>query len=152
MSSESLTFFLAGIIQGSLPDSIHDQVYRGDIAAMLRAAFPGADIFNPTDAYPDSLSFDYETGKNAFFDLMNRAGQAKVVIAFLPEASMGTAIEIWNAFHAGHLVIAISPLGENWVLKFMAQHVCSDMASFEDMVNSGRLAEIIREFYGSRES
>ena len=136
-------FFRAGIIQGALPDAMHDQGYRGSIGAILQHAFPEATIFNPVEAYPGSLNFDYQTGKHAFFDLMARAGRADVLVAYLPEASMGTAIEIWNAYNAGHLVIAISPLAENWVLKFMAHHICPDVADFDRFVESGALADLM---------
>ena len=33
----NLTIFLAGIIQGSLPDAIHPQEYRREIAALILA-------------------------------------------------------------------------------------------------------------------
>ncbi len=98
--SKPLRFFIAGIIQGSLPDSVHPQTYRMEIAELLRKSFPEAEVFDPVLEYPDSIGYDDAKASAAFFDLMDRAGRCDVLVAFVPEASMGTAIELWNAHRA----------------------------------------------------
>lgn len=138
--SKPLRFFIAGIIQGSLRDSVHSQQYRKDMAALLRAAFPGAEVFDPVEEYPDSLAYDDAKASAAFFDLMDRAEKADVLIAFVPEASMGTAIELWNAHHAGSLVVTVSGLTANWVIRYLSDMVVPDMAALEELIRSGALA------------
>ena len=142
---DHLTFFLAGIIQGSLPDAIHDQDYRAEIAQMVRRHFPGAGIFDPFAEHPDSLAYDPEQGRTVFFHLMERAGASDVVIAFVPEASMGTAIEMWRAHRAGRVVVAVSPLAENWVVRFTADLVVPDVAGLERLFASGELGALLAE-------
>lgn len=146
--AEGITVFLAGIIQGSLPDSIHSQDYRLEIARILGEHLPEAQVFDPYREHPDSLAYDAETGRDVFFDLMDKAGQADVLIAFVPEASMGTAIEMWNAFHAGSVIIAVSPLAENWAVRFLADTIVPDIAGLKQFLVSGGLEKLLEEKIG----
>lgn len=143
--SKPLRIFIAGIIQGSLPDTTHPQNYRREIADLLAGAFPGAEIFDPVEEYPDSISYDDAKASAAFFDLMDRAGKADVLVAFVPEASMGTAIELWNAHHAGSFVVAVSGLTKNWVIRYLSDMVVKDLAQLEELIKSGQLAEEVFE-------
>ncbi|MCC8109042.1 MAG: hypothetical protein LIQ30_08375 [Planctomycetes bacterium] len=142
--SKPLRFFIAGIIQGSLPDACHPQDYRREIAALLRNAFPGAEVFDPVEEYPDSIQYDDAKASAAFFDLMDRAGKADVLIAFVPEASMGTAIELWNAHHAGSYVVTVSGLTKNWVARYLSDVMLPDLPALEEYIRSGALATGIR--------
>ncbi|MDR0362280.1 MAG: hypothetical protein LBJ46_06315 [Planctomycetota bacterium] len=146
--SKPLRFFIAGIIQGSLPASVHPQDYRREIKNLLLASFPGCEAFEPVERYPDSLAYDDETAKAAFFDLMDNAGKHDVLIAFLPEASMGTAIELWSAYNAGALVISVTHLERNWAIRYLSDLILPDIRSFERFVAGGGLAERIREKLG----
>ena len=49
------------------------------------------------------------------------------------------------AFQNGHLVVAISPLDKNWVVKFLAHRICADLDEFEDLVVNGELGRLIGE-------
>ncbi|MCK5733209.1 MAG: hypothetical protein KAI38_03425, partial [Candidatus Latescibacteria bacterium] len=64
-------------------------------------------------------------------------------VAFLPEASMGTAIEMWEAFQRGRVVLAVSPLRENWVVKFLADAVLDSLEGLETFITSGELDVLI---------
>lgn len=143
--SKPLHFFIAGIIQGSLPNTTHPQDYRREIMHLLADAYPGSAIFDPVEEYPDSLSYDDAKASAAFFDLMDRAGQGDVLIAFIPEASMGTAIELWNAHHEGCLVVAVTTLTKNWVIRYLSDHILPDLSSLKEFIHSGKMAEAIRE-------
>jgi hypothetical protein len=66
-----------------------------------------------------------------------------VLLAFLPEASMGTAIEMWEAYQHGAAVLSISPLRHNWAVKFLSHAVYADLPAFEAAVLSGEVAKII---------
>lgn len=147
--SKSLRFFIAGIIQGSLPDTAHDQDYRNEIGDMLLAAFPGAEVFDPVVEYPDSLDYDDARASAAFFDLMDRAGKTNVLIAFVPEASMGTAIELWNAHHSGAFVATVSGLAKNWVIRYCSDIVIPDMDGLRARMDDGSLKAAIEEKLGN---
>ena len=110
---------------------------------MLSRHFPEAEIFCPVEHHPDSLYYAFEEGRRTFFDLMAQAGKADVLVAFLPEASMGTAIEMWEAFQRGRIVLAISPLRENWVVKFLADVVLDSLEDLEAFIVSGQLETLL---------
>jgi hypothetical protein len=140
------SFFLAGIIQGSIPDAeIHPQDYRVRIKAAIERAFPGADIYCPVEDHPASLGYGPGESRRVFFDLMACAGRSDVLIAYVPEASMGTAVEMWEAHRRGRVVVAVSPLARNWVIRFLADAVVCDLVAFEEFVEDGRLAALIEE-------
>ena len=148
--SKPLRFFIAGIIQGSLPDTCHPQDYRVEIGNLLKKAFPGSEVFDPVEEYPDSISYDDAKASAAFFDLMDRAGNHDVLVAFIPEASMGTAIELWNAHHAGSLVVSVSGLTRNWVVRYCSDLVLEDIAALERLIADGSLAAAIEAKLGER--
>lgn len=139
-----VSFFIAGIIQGSIAHKgIHNQDYRDRLKTLLKRHFPGGKVYCPFDNHPNSLNYGQRKGESVFFDLMRRASEADVLIAFLPEASMGTAIEMWEAYHRKKVIISISPLKENWAIKFLSTVVFNDIPAFERAIESGELRKII---------
>jgi hypothetical protein len=141
-----MRFFLAGIMQGSLREAaIHDQDYRGRLAALLTRRFPQADVYDPLAAHGESLDYDDARGREVFFGHNRMCGEVDVLVAFVPEASMGTAIEMWEAHRNGRLVISISPLEHNWAVKFLSHARYRDVAEFEAAVESGALADLLGE-------
>ncbi len=119
----SLTFFIAGIIQGSLADGMHDQDYRARIAEVIRRRFPDARIVDPVALNPNSLEYSDDEARETFFAMIEEARAADVVISFVPSCSMGTAVEMWEARRAGKPVIAISPLTRNWAVRYLSTRV-----------------------------
>ena len=127
--------FIAGIMQGSrLDKDVEDQGYRERIATAIRARVPDADILDPWALHPDSPTYDFERGKQVYLSLNDAAAQADVLVAYVPQASMGTAIEIWQAYQAGARVYTISPLTENWVVKFLSDRVFATLDEFIQFV------------------
>jgi hypothetical protein len=136
-------FFIAGIMQGSrLDDDICAQDYRTAIRGIVLDQYPEADVICPFELYPDSPYYGPEEGKRTFLDLVDRASEADFLIAYVPEASMGTAIEMWQAYGAGARILSISPMSENWVVKFLSERVFATMEEFADFVASGGLADL----------
>jgi hypothetical protein len=136
-------FFIAGIMQGSRrDDDICAQDYRTAIRGIVLNRYPEAEVVCPFELYPESPFYDPEEGKRTFLDLVDRAREADLLIAYLPEASMGTAIEMWQAYGAGARILSISPMSENWVVKFLSERVFATMEEFADFVASGGLDDI----------
>ena len=52
---------------------------------------------------------------------------------------MGTAIEMWEAFQRGRVVLAVTPLRENWVVKFLTDAVLDSLEGLETFITSGEL-------------
>jgi len=141
-----MRFFLAGIMQGShLGAVIHNQDYRARIKQLLAQHFPGSDIYDPLADHGNSLDYDDATGRAVFFHHNQLCREVDVVLAFVPEASMGTAIEMWEAFQHGRAVIAISPLKHNWAVKFLSHQLYADIDEFEAALTGGSLARRLAE-------
>ena len=131
-------------MQGSLAEaSIHDQSYRVVIGAAIKARFPEAEIIDPLELHPDGgLNYGPEEAKRTLLEMAAEAALADVLIAYLPEASMGTAVEMWEAHRAGKPVLTISPLAENWVVRFLSTRVFPSLAAFESFVAEGELEKL----------
>jgi len=141
-----MRFFLAGIMQGSHAEALlHDQEYRTRITRLLQAHFPQADVYDPRAEHAGSLGYDDPTGRSVFFHHNYRCREIDVLLAFVPEASMGTAIEMWEAHQHGAAVIAISPLKHNWAVKFLSHALYASLSEFEAALESGKVAQCIAD-------
>jgi hypothetical protein len=141
-----MRFFLAGIMQGSHTAALlHNQDYRERIKRLLQSRFPGAEVYDPRAEHADSINYDEATGRRVFFRHNEMCREIDVLLAFLPEASMGTAIEMWEAYTHGAAVITISPLRHNWAVRFLSHALYADVEQFEAAVESGRVARQIEE-------
>jgi hypothetical protein len=141
-----MRFFLAGIMQGSHAEAlVHDQAYRTRIGRLIEAHFPAAELYDPRANHAGSLGYDKLTGRQVFFHHNLMCREVDVLLAFVPEASMGTAIEMWEAYQHGAAVITISPLKHNWAVKFLSHALYADLEEFEAALERGDVARRIAE-------
>ncbi|MFA6092305.1 MAG: hypothetical protein WCU88_01975 [Elusimicrobiota bacterium] len=136
--------FLAGIIQGSIPKStIHNQDWRGPIREALSRHLPQAEVYCHYSCHPASIDYEMPEIRATLSDGIEKAAQSDLVVAFVPSASMGTALEIYEAYRRGAAVVTISPLSANWVLRVYSDALLPDMAAFEDYLSSGSLQRLL---------
>jgi hypothetical protein len=136
-----MRIFLAGIMQGSqLGTAMHNQQYRRQIGELLREHLPEAEVYDPLAGHGNSLDYDDQTARRVFLGHIDMCRQIDVLLAFVPKASMGTAIEMWQAHQCGQAVVTISPLKHNWAVKFLSDVLYGDLPQFEEELTSGRLA------------
>jgi hypothetical protein len=120
--------FVAGIIQGSkAQELIHEQDYRGRIAEALRERVPDVEIIDPHGRHPERFDFDQDAKRDMFLRYAAEAAKADLLIAFVPEATMGTAVEMFVAHQAGVPVYTVSPMTENWVVFSLSTLIFSDI-------------------------
>ncbi|NLF29402.1 MAG: hypothetical protein GX591_00785 [Planctomycetes bacterium] len=144
--------FLAGIIQGSLTQAaIHDQDWRTAIREALRTHCAKANVYCHFEANPDSITYDDDRMIATLAEGNRRAAASDVVVCWLPEASMGTAIEMYLAAQAGAVVLTISPMTTNWVIRACSDRIFPDVAAFEQFLAGGELeAMVARKRAGRR--
>ena len=133
--------FIAGIMQGSRSDGgIDAQDYRREIARIVRRHVSGVEVLDPLELHPDSVGYSPEQAKQTLLELIELAGRADVLVAYVPSASMGTAIEMWNAYQRGVRIYTISPLAGNWVVRSLSERVFPDIGAFAAFVAGGGLS------------
>ncbi len=136
--------FLAGIIQGSLVEPVvFNQDYRRRIKQLLAKHFPAARVYCPVEAHPNSLAYGDAQGRRVFLGHVAKARDSDLVIAYLPAASMGTAIELWEAHNRGTPIVAITPLTVNWVIRFLADLAVPGLEAFAKACRDGRIAKLL---------
>lgn len=147
-----MRFFLAGIMQGSRQDAqLHQQDYRARLTELITTYVPEADVYDPLAGHPESVAYNDEDGRRVFYGHNRLCREVDVVIAFVPEASMGTAIEMWEAHEHGRgAVLTISPLDHNWAVRFCSHAIYLDFGAFEDAVRSGEMLQTIERVLADR--
>jgi hypothetical protein len=169
--TSSLTFFIAGAIQGSRPGIVGiDQGYRERLLQSIHSFFPEATVLCPltilkerfadrleqaTSVYQSETANEFLDARRyggtvaeiraAFCEITALAVQADVLIAFLPnhEASMGTAMEMWSAYTHGRVVIAITSMTRNLSIIATSNIILPSIASFEAFMQDGGLRELL---------
>lgn len=146
-----MRIFLAGIMQGShLGFVLHNQSYRERLKRLLTEHLPGAEVYDPLADHQNSLDYDEAQGRSVFFHHNALCREVDAVIAFVPEASMGTAIEMWEAYQHGRAVIAISPLAHNWAIRFLSHAIYRDEEAFEAALRQGEVLKCIAQVMDDR--
>jgi len=139
-----MKFFIAGVMRGSLStEDFEDQDYRRRIREVILDLYPNATIIDPLEGCNevDSNSGTEEEQRQTFFQEIRDASRVDVLIAYLPEASMGTAVEMYEAFVCNITVITISPLIHNWTVKFLSHHNYLCLEDFERDPNALRIKD-----------
>ncbi|MFW6061619.1 MAG: hypothetical protein ACOC93_02305 [Planctomycetota bacterium] len=135
--------FLAGIIQGSkVQAEIHAQDWRGPIKQVLTRHVPQADVYCHYSAHPNSICYDMPQIRETLADGNRRAAESDVLIAYCPSASMSTAIEMYEAYRSGAIVLTVTPLTANWVIRCYSHRIFPDTGALEEFLAGGGLAEL----------
>ncbi len=136
--------FIAGVMQAErLDNQIVSQDYRSRITQVLKSGMPDVTITDPFALNPDSVNYDTERARHTFLTMTKKAAEADLLIAYLPQMSMGTAMEIWEAYQAGAYIIAITPHIHHWAIRFTTNEILPDLDSLEEMIGNGRLHQIM---------
>lgn len=132
--------FIAGVMQGDRQDLLlDDQNYRVQITQALRTHLPQVEIIDPWAANPDGVHYEEERARHTFLTMTQKAGEADLLIAYLPKPSMGTAMEMWQAYQAGVYIVAVTPFCHNWAVRFTANEILPDLESLLLAIGNGRI-------------
>ena len=135
---ERVQVFIAGIMQGSRLDRyIGEQDYRRIITEAILQRHPDVVIVDPNELHPEGVDYEDDRARATLLEMADLAARADLVVAYVPEASMGTAIEMWQAFQAGIPIVTISPMAANWVIRHLSAVVLPDLEAFGRWVAEG---------------
>ena len=139
-----MKIFIAGIMQGSIQgQGIQAQDYRQAIREAVRANHPQAEIVDPFSLFPDSVTYGEERARQVLFEMAAQAGSSDLLVAYLPKASMGTALEMISAYQNGKTIISISPMAENWFIRALSAKIFPSLDEFCDWARQTDLGELI---------
>lgn len=144
------SYFLSGVMQGKSAsgDGVEgtvNQDYRAEMKAAILAADATARVVEPWDLVAEKVKKIYPEGtqqsemfkhdihvRQCFQVCVDAAASSDVVISYLPEASMGSAVELSAAFAKGKTIVVIAPgsMAGNWVVRSYANVV---LASLEEL-------------------
>lgn len=124
-------------MQGSRKDGkIFSQEYRSEITEVLSRWNKDLEVVDPDKTDPNRLLYSDQQARKMFFDYCDYVKKVDLVVSFLPKASMGTAVEMWEAYHAKVPIVTISPMKTNWVIKLLSNKIYEKIADFKrDMEN-----------------
>jgi hypothetical protein len=112
-----MNVFISGVMQGSIKGAgIQSQDYRQRITEILNRSQPAIEVIDPILLFPGSVTYSEEKAKEVLFELVDTAASADMIVAYLPEASMGSAMEMLRAFDKGKPILTISPMNKNWFI------------------------------------
>jgi len=138
-----MKIFLAGVMQGNKKElGIYSQNYRKQLTEIVTRVIPDAEIVDPDITDPDRLSYTMEQSADMFFRYCDTAGKVDLLISYVPEASMGSAIEMWKAYTSKIPVITISEMDHNWVVKLLSSKIYPDIDSFKKNFTKVLLEEL----------
>jgi sulfur carrier protein ThiS len=152
--SDPLTVFIAGVMQSNRRDTLIDsQNYRLQIAAALKNQIPDVQIIDPWAKNRDSINYNDEQARHTFLSMTAKASDADLLIAYLPQPSMGTAMEMWQAYQADTIIIAVTPFVHHWAIRFTANQILPDLDALFALLENGRfLQEIVPKALSNRQS
>lgn len=160
--------FVAGTMQGAGNGlSIGDQSYRGVIVDVVKRCWPEAECFDPsapvrelTDAVKadrgvrdellerfsaeridlDGLPPRVQEFRGAFREMTLRARECDLLIAYIPGTtpSMGTAMEMYQAFISSVPVVAVTDLRMNLSVISTADWILPDLGALESWLTEYR--------------
>ena len=142
--SEPLRVFIAGVMQANRRDTLMEsQDYRVMLSDALRRHIPDVQLIDPWAENPNSLEYNDDQARHTFLTMTNKASEADLLIAYLPLPSMGTAMEMWQAYQHNTYIIAITPFVNHWAIRFTANDVLPDLESLLGWLENGRFQQEI---------
>jgi hypothetical protein len=131
-------------MQGSLhAHDVHAQDYRQLIAQVVRAHHPDVEIVDPWELHPDALNYTPEQASETLMKEIELAGTCDVLVAYVPEASMGSSLEMWAAYRAGAAIFTISKMTTNWVIQSLSTQIHPTLEDFLAFMETGGLSEAL---------
>ncbi len=138
-----MKIYISGVMQGSEKgQKIQEQGYRQIISDALKIRHPNAEIYDPFSVFLDAGEYDDQRSKQALFEMAEAAASADFVIAYLPEASMGTALEMIRGYDNGKTIISISTLEKNWFIRAVSAKIFPSLDDFCAWVHQTQLEEL----------
>lgn len=143
-----LSFYLSGTMQGSKKDtSITEQDYRQILREIILKTYPSSEIICPRDLFQNVSPNDTETIKLIIPKCVEVSRNCDIVIAYLPEASMGSAVELWEAHKNSKTVLVITTMRHNAMILSIADKIFNDFSDLDTFLQNTEVESLVtKEF------
>ncbi len=150
MGNQCFVAYIAGVVQASLNGEVVDQSYRAEIQAIILGKFPHAIVHDPIAGHENSITYDDDQAKARLDELLLFCQlEVDLMVVYLPEASMGSALEMDRAKNRAFIVV-ITPLTTNWVVRHYANMIVSSIEEFRERIESGAFEQYMESFIDAR--
>ncbi|CAE8726062.1 unnamed protein product, partial [Polarella glacialis] len=110
-SSEKRRYFISGVMIGSKHKLVEvEKDLHNQVKAFAESKGISLDDLNLKDSLVAA----------ALDEIVAIIPSCHVIISNLPEASMGSAVELWEAKRSGLLIFTVSPMTSNWTIRVQA--------------------------------
>lgn len=141
----NVSIYITGIQRGSKKE-LHPQTYRKQIIDAIRETWDSATLQCPTiDESRDKEEQLKDTVKE-FEQRLSLLKKANIIVAYIPEASMGSAIELYNASLRGKYVVTISPMRSNRIIRLFSHDIYDSVESFINACQVGKFKKDYSRF------
>ena len=133
---KKIRFYISGILQGSREaGKFENQEYRQIIGDFIRYFHPTATIYDPIAEHLHKAErYSRKRSNLCFWANVVMAGEADVIIAWMPEASNGTTLESYFGWINGALVLFVSTLDHNWTVRGIAHKIFHSGSELEQFI------------------
>ena len=88
---------------------------------------------------------DERKARRTFLDMTALAGTADLLIAYLPTVSMGTAMEMWQAYQSDTYIVAVTPHVHHWAIRFTADEILPDLDTLLARIENGTFSAVLQK-------
>lgn len=137
-----MKYFISGVMQGSstgetTKKTLNDQNYREIIKSILQKYDENCYIYDPYDKPKEYLEEkehlfnDSKFVTELFEEILSNLNECDVIVCYLPQASMGSSIELWEAYKSKKKIYVITQMSQNWVTRICATKIFESIEEFE---------------------
>ena len=138
--------FVSGIVHGSRENDVYPQCYRKRLVDVIEKSWETAIVSCPSIANSKTSTESLTDTMKAFELQLSSLKKSDIVVAYIPEASMGAAIEIYNASLRGKYVVTITPLQSSRIIKIFSHDIYDSVDSFEQACEIGKFKKDFARF------
>lgn len=142
-----MKYFISGVMQGSSTSettkkTLNDQNYRETLKTILKKYDKSCEIHDPYDKPKEYLKdqehlfSDNKFITDLFEEILFEMRKCDVIVSYLPQASMGSSIELWEAYKLKKEVYVITEMTQNWVTRICSNQMFESIESFEEFMKN----------------
>ena len=146
VKNTAIKIYISGILRGSRENEFYPQCYRKRIVDIIQKSWESAVVHCPNIKGAVSDTETLKDTAKEFEQQLSMLKKSNIVVAYIPEASMGCAIEVYNASMRGKYVVTITPMKSNRMIRMFSHEIYDSVDSFEQACLVGKFKKDFARF------